>query len=305
MPFHSNNNNGMRNGKKNGNGSTKRSRTSRIGKCEKNIKKMNKKLEALTSQHTFRASDYVQLQSNANFMSNVAFEMGTDLDLTISLLNASTYDPATGAIVTTNLNLAGSNKELLCLGWHNEITLRANYLVPVEYVIYSCITKIDNSIGPLSLFTDGAATISNSTISSDMIFPSDIPELNLAFDVKRVKHGTLASGQELSVSHFQNKPFRYSPSLADEIDPEFVKAFGTQVFIVRIKGVPAHDSIDVLVTGYNKAGVDIVQKTTIKWEYDGGADFHTIRILEGADVFTGVAKSGTFREKLIQDLSRT
>lgn len=285
---------------------SKMRKTGRLAACERQIKDVKKQIDSINSTFIFREAVYGELLSQINATTSAELQAGSVGDFNSSLNVAKIYDPVTGQLVDTDLSVGGTNKEVRCTGWHQELTLRANYIVDAHYTIYSCTVKIDTDKPPLTMWLTGLGDMTNAGISSNLMYPSDVRELNEVWNVKKVKQGVLASGQEIRVSHYHNKPFMFSHSLNQEIDATFLKRYGTQFFIIRLSGPVGHDSIAPDLGGYVQTGVDLMVKRTIKWEYDGGANFTFIRVSNGTSLsFPNSDEATPFRLKGYQAFTRS
>lgn len=274
----------------------------RLAGVERKLRVLGKKIDAVSSNLTYRSSIYTSRHAALGAMGTYALSAGDIQFIEQGLAVAKVFNSSTGALDTVDLRAGDTNKAIMILGWSKEMMWRNNYTTPLDYTIWACVAKRDTSKSAFTLFNDGLSAVTNATSNSELIFPSDIFTLTDLYTVKRLKKGQLQAGSEVRVSHHHNKSFEYAPQLSNELSELFVPRYGSMQFLVRFKGPLAHDNT-TSASGITEAQMDIVERETINYQYDGGADFSYVHVVDGDNTMPNGSVVTNFRVKANQPFS--
>ncbi len=110
------------------------------------------------------------------------------------------FDPeAPVTLTTTDFNAGGYSKELQFSGTLMELTIRANYLLPVYYTIYYGKAKQDTNVDPETAYVQGVGDVSADNILNILMRPTDVPLVQDLWGLKTVKKGYLKAGEQVKV----------------------------------------------------------------------------------------------------------
>lgn len=249
----------------------------------KMIRKLQKTVQSDIAHHTYKYTDSVAHTSPVGQCAHLQFGKLDSAGLESACANLRFYNPATPSTLTTASAVAGTySRKVHFDSYTVSLTARNNYMVPCRLRFYLCTPKSDTSVGVLSYYSDGIAdqVISGST-TSPMLYLTDINLVKDAYNVKCVKNVTLEAGKEVTASHTV-KDIAYDPSMYDTHAVVFQKKYKAFAWIVRVEGVPAHDTV-ASQYGLSASGVDLDAKIIAKISYDAGIKLDDISYVDDRD----------------------
>lgn len=268
----------------------KKTKTRRYQKpIRKEIRELKQKVNSNLSTYIKKARTVAQL-TVANVGETAYLNTGINsLSVLDGVIDAVKYfDPATpGSLITVNLTLPTFQNQVRFVKSYSKTTCRNNYLVPCDIRIYYLENKLDTSISASSSMSNSLADMSNGSITSQLIFPSDCHDFNDIWSIKTSKHVILAPGAEVSLS-WSCKPFLYDTSLNDSHASAYQKSNHGSEVLVRISGVMSHGSTSGVTIG--KGGVDVSVERHHTVEYPGGSDIKYLEVADGLQTTAGTVQ---------------
>lgn len=270
---------------------TFRGRRGVVAKLSRKVRLIQSRQDGSMGTFINREHRFSQILIPQTDMSNDTFDVNAVINLEDMISQLRYFNPlAPTDLVTGDFSLGTYSKSVTFEQSYGSLTLRANYLVPVNYTVYLCTMRDDTDFSPISAYTEGIKdiTASGATIVNTLLYPTDVPLCTALYHWKRVKHGLLQPGGQVVCSH-SSKRFAYDTSVTDTHDLSFQKQYGAFFFYVRCTGVVSHDSI-MSQFGYANARLDVLFERSHKIVYDAGADIKFIRtVTNGGTVFTNQA----------------
>jgi len=246
---------------------------------------VNSKEATLT--HRLRAVNDLQHGVNAQAFASYVGSSTTLIEDNV-LPNLQYYDPSTpGTLLTANGLTGAYFRDFDVHSQSGKITVRNNYLIPSKVSVYDCVPKVDTSISPTTAYTNGLTDQGGPTSTSPLVYLTDSKQFNELWKINNSKKALLAPGGELTMSHSNNKPFEYDPSLVDSHTFTYMPQYGSWSWVVRSEGVIGHDGADDKTT--TQGGVDILYDTKHVIKYDAGIPLNLLAITNNA----ATAFSGT------------
>lgn len=195
------------------------------------------------------------------------------------------YNPITGLTTTHNPTAASSFHRTLHMSINRRVFITNNYPMNVRVQVYSCTPKTDTSNGPVYHYNAGLADQGGASSNCVLMYPKDSVELKSVWTLKLVSKGTLKPGGKLRA--FANtKMFSYSPTLSDSHTPIYQKKYGGHVWLIRLSGLLAHDTVVTNEVGMASAKVDVLHDVVYNIRYNGGRDFRDVTCVDGSNSFT-------------------
>lgn len=291
---------------------TKTSKRQTGGKKAKNTKELIKKVARLeervrdvVSEHIVRkhGANTVQAQDNSAGYRTDIFSAKTDLE---SALGAVRYfDPSTpGTLISADLG-SPTYSQKIKMKSYTKYTIRNNYQVPCDVTLYLLEVREDTTILPETARTDGLSDVGAPSSSSAFVYPTDSPVFMQLWKIKQSKKCRLECGKEFSMTH--GNEFMFDPSEVDSHDSTYQRGFKTYAFMIRVKGVLGHDSVNFSSEfGLVMGQVDASYATTYTVIYNsGGASIKTIVLNNQLDQFTNAGRLGLKPVSDIQGWSAT
>lgn len=190
------------------------------------------------------------------------------------------FDPSVpGTLITVDLTAPTYQNEVRITSCYGGIEVRNNYLVPVRFSYYWVMPKIDTNENPEDAVTNGLTDIASATVTSAALFPSDSMLFTKLWKIVKSDTKLLYPGQDCSAS-YAVKDILYDNSLVDTHTTTFQCKMKSFALLMRIEGVPCHDSVTGNVA-LSRAGVDVVYKRYHTVKYPGGADIKYIEVSDG------------------------
>lgn len=268
-----------------------RSRTipRKVKGLSKQVKELKRLAEADMGTHIHRTREVNSVISVEN-MQEVNYIVGSDVaKLEAVLGQLRYYDPSNpGTLIEASGNLGSFQKDFYFSRVHSKVTIRNNYQVPCEVRLYCCTPKDDTSIDVVSAYQDGLVDMGNPGFRSPLVFVTDSKLFGDLWRIKRTKIKLLKVGSQFSMS-WNAKPFQYDPSLVDSHNQFYQSAFQAVVWMIFVKGVPAHDTTSDQ-QGTCGAGIDAIVDTVFEVKYPAGADITYITVDDASSSFSNDAR---------------
>lgn len=274
----------------------RRYQRSRYFKGQLTQKKIKKKLRAVcqfmkqqnaTHIHRQRMSGYQNVDARHCAYEEVTCG-GTKADIETAMSNLRFFDAGVNGLVVANPAVGTYHRDIR-LSIFRKLMLRNNYQIPCMVKVYSCHPKVATQKSAYSLYVSGLADQGAPDVNSPLVHLSDSQDLKDVWNVKLVKAAKLMPGAELKVNDMK-KLFKYEISTNDEHGIAYDPKQGGHVWIIRVCGVLAHDSVVAGEVKQCNAAVDWMCDVTYKFEYDAGKDLHDVSVNDatGGSVFTNV-----------------
>lgn len=211
-----------------------------------------------------------------------------------AMTNLRYFDAGINGLVSAD-PATGTYHRDIRLSIYRSLLVRNNYLIPCDVKIYNCRPRVATQKTAHDLFLTGIADQGNPGVNSPLVHLTDSKDATDVWNCKLVCKKRLYPGGECKVTDFQ-KLFKYEISTNDEHSVAYDPKQGGHVWIIRVCGVIAHDT---LVPGEVKSGqaaVDYICDTTYKFEYDAGKDLHDVSVNDpsGATIFTNTGVASQF-----------
>lgn len=266
----------------------RRRRSRRKKTLTKKVNELSRQVKSTTSTYIKKSRGFDQLiNTTDNYVNVVNHDLCSITQIQAAIDNVKYFDPATpGTLINVNLTTPTFQNQVLIKRSYGRIVCRNNYGVPCKVTIYICSTKKDTSITPIAAINNGLSDMSNATISSPLIYPTDIHDFNDLWKIDKSKSIQLNPGDECSLSHSYPE-YRYDVSLADSHGTEYSTYFHGSVMMVRLTGVLCHGA----TSGASsiKAGVDYTYERIFEVQYAGGIDTRYLEISDNPETMVGAA----------------
>lgn len=253
-------------------------------KCSRKVNNISKQVKTLQKKVNASLSTYIKKSRSygSAIIANVeecVYSSQTVHNISVlqGVIDSVKYfDPATPAtLINVDLSAPTFQNQVDFTSSYSSVIAMNNYSVPVRVRSYFFEVRKDTSIAPETAISNGLTDMSNGTITSPLIYPSDVHDLNDLWSVKSSKSALLMPGQELQ--HSWNAPsFKYDVSLSDSHNTTYQKYFHGCVHVFRIEGVPSHGSTSGQTQG--KAGIDWIFNRIHKVEYPGGSNIKYLEV---------------------------
>lgn len=225
--------------------------------------------------------------STANNCSNFSRSIGDTTSIEATLAQLKYYDPSAPTnLVTADFSTGAYHKEILFEKMSLKIKIRANYEIPLNVCVYHCSVKEDTSNSPVTIFSNGDTTISNSTSNSPFLYPSDLPLFNDLWKIEKTEKCVIQAGREKEFNIYNDKMITYDPSLTDAHSLTYQKNNGAKALFCRVWGCIAHDSV-ADEQGLQDVQYDFQMMRSYTLKYNAGADIKYVYVDEtGLSTFT-------------------
>lgn len=278
----------------------RRKRQNRIRKTtkktvSKDLHQLKKAVQSLKhSEHaslgtmTYRKKTAGKILAAVNAQNSATYSANTYSAMETALAELLYYDPAAPATLVKASAATGTyQKDFLFKSIASKLTVRNNYQIDANVIIYLVQPRIDTSSSPSNAWTDGIANDAGNVIANTDYgtLPTDFDTFRDFWNTKRLCNKVLAPGQSVSVSHGVNNVI-YDPSLTDSHSLTYQKTTKNFGFLIIVKGSVAHDTV-ADQQGIAAAGVDVVQENTYVVNYDAGVNLSYVHIdNSGLDAFS-------------------
>lgn len=275
-------------------------KTSKTQSLSKQVKALSKRVQADQAYHTHRRRATVAISCTTNQSTYSTISPATNITvLEGAMANLRYYNPAVpGTLTTADASTGTYTRQVHIASIYKKILLRNNYQVPCKVTVMSFVPKTDTDNSPVTFYSSGITdqTISGS-VNQSLSFITDIDMVNDNWRIASSKTKFLQPSQELTLTH-KTKSFDYDPSNVDSHNLTYQKKYGAQIFVVRIEGALAHDTVaDEQTT--TQASVDVMCDMTIKFIYDAGVNLNDYSYANSAD--TAFTNSGVLSNKPVSD----
>lgn len=270
----------------------------------KEVSALKKDFKKGQSIYTYKAYGSTDLASAVASMAQTSVAGFNVSQMQTALTTVPIYDPSTNDTVPEDFSSGTYNRELNIKSITSGLTVRNNYQVPCDVRIYLLKAKTQSTTAPTTLYSDGIAdqyrTTGDVAPASTFpdIYPTEIDMLTSQFTIKLLKHKFLEAGQQISASHSE-KDISFNPAVYDTTSLNYSRQYKTFVFLVRIQGAIAHDTV-ADQQGITPCQVDIEHYKILKLMYDaGGVKLNDYFITDSrASTFTN---SGVLSNKPVAD----
>lgn len=259
---------------------------------KKKVKTLERKVNQDLATHTFKKSSTGRAVVTVASQTTYSGVLGMNVaSLETSLGSLRFYDPGTNALVTNSAVTGTYSRSCYIQSIYSKMTFRNNYRVPCVVDVYICTPKKDTSIGPVTAITNGLTDQNNPSSTSTLIYPSDSDQFKDLWNIHYHKKKHIGQGKQFSVS-FKKGSFHYDPADFDTHNMAYQKRYGSHVFLIRVQGILAHDSVVTTEQGLSPGGVDYFNEIITKIRYDAGKKLNDITLDDGYDTFTNAEEVG-------------
>lgn len=193
------------------------------------------------------------------------------------------FDPAAPATLkVVDFNQAGFSHQICFHKRYVKAMVRNNYQVPCIVDLGLWICKRDQDANPITLWSNGLADLTSTTIASPLVHPSDSATLLADFHCVKHSRTRLVNGEEL-VMEQGLQDFDYDPALVvDHGSAAYLKGI-THFWVVMVEGVLGHDTVVSTEQPFGLGGVDFADFITCQVKYDAGIDLKYIVVEDSSD----------------------
>lgn len=270
-----------RSGKKVKRRAAKKSITTSVSKGQ--VKKWNKafnlaKVDIGTYTEYDRAVNLYTCGERASSFNSKNFNL-TGIQAAVDALDY--YNPATNALITTDITAAAFNNKTqeIWVELYTTATWINNYGAPLWIDTYLYVPKTDNSLNPVTCFTNGLVDKGSPSATSVFVYPSMSKILNDLWDQTHITKVCLGPG-ESTTAKFKKK-FKYDPALVIDQTDQFQARFGAHSYGCRLEGCFGHSVTTPANLGSSVAKVDFFRDMKMVIKY--GAGLNVKKIVIGGD----------------------
>lgn len=252
---------------------------------KKDLTKLKKRVDASLSTYIKKTRTVNACIATAGLCNYSSFAMNNVSNLQDVIDAVKYFDPsAPSTLINVDLSAPTFQNQVLFQTSYGKVMARNNYVVPVVVRIYWIEVRKDTSIAGETAISNSLSDMSNATISSPLVYPSDCHDFNDLWKISKSSVQELSPGQSCSLS-WSCKPFSYDVSLSDSHTSSFQTYFHGSQCMVRVEGVPAHGS----TSGVSQVGcgVDIHFERKHVVTYPGGTDVKFLEIDDNLDTIVG------------------
>lgn len=268
-----------------------------LSRVRKQVRSLQQRTKHTIGRHVYRASGFNGYEANTGFCAYNDFYQFGYAQLEGALNNVRIYDEDLKDIQTVNLASPTYSRTMMCKELTTTVTVKNNYLTPVNGTLYLFIPKLDTDITPASAFLNGlndlggSASPFNLAMTRDLVYPSDSKQLMNLYSMKAWKC-RLMPGEQITRS-FRKKNIIWKPDLIDSHALNYQKKFGGHTWAFRMQGDLCHDSINgITEVSTAKCGVDTCVKIKMVWEYDAGTSVNSVAVQPGHETITNTPVTG-------------
>lgn len=258
-----------------------------ISKLKRQVKNISKVLSTDLSKRTYRQRDSAVEGVSANTKRLEEMVGCNNTIIEAALTNMRYWSESTGAYVNASPLTTASN-ELLISKLYSKCWIRNNYQIPCDVEFYCVVPRDDTSLTVTQCYDNGLADQNNPANTSPLLYLTDSDLFKRMWKVKSSIKRRLNPGEECSLM-YTCKPFSYDPATVDSHALTYQARFNAHVYVVRVSGILAHDTI-ADEQGCEQAAVDICRDVTITVTYDcGGPSLNDFSVVDNSDSFTNSA----------------
>lgn len=244
--------------------------TQETRQMKKQMRELKRVSEADTGLLVFRDIEASRLLASQAVQNEVSWAGCSTAELEEVLAQLRYYDPAAPTTLVTADGTTGTyQKEFYFNKIYSKLTLRNSYQTPAMVCVYALEPKADTSITPSTAWSNGLTDASNGTVNSLNIYPTDSPQFNDLWSIKKTWKRLLQAGSEMACP-YSIKPFQYDPSLTDSHNLTFQRK-QSFVYLIVLQGVVAHDTT-LNEQSFTAAGLDRQIERTFNVKYPANAD---------------------------------
>lgn len=266
-----------------------------ITKLKRGMKSLKCKADASMGKFTNRFSAFQQLFTGSNLQQAIEMDVNSITQMEAALTGLLYYDPSAPAtLVASNLTTGSYSKEICFRSIYSKVTARNNYGMPAHVTIYRCEPVGDTDIDCRDAWVKGIAdnpfvtTNGVASIASLNQYPSDFDTTRKLWKYHKAVSKLVQPGQEISTS-YGIKTIDYDIALADVHSLEYQKKYKAWSYLIVVHGVAGHAPSPAITKGICSAGLDIVQDTTYKIEYDAGIQLQYVTVNNTGGTCTSVS----------------
>lgn len=215
-----------------------------------------------------------QIVAGNNVQSTITFPINSADTYARVLSGLKYYNPSNpSTLITADASTGSYSKDFLVKSLYSKLTVRNNFQTDCTATVYLCVVKTDTSQTPLGSWNDGIDTDAGSVTSTTELaqYPSDFDVFNSTWRIEKSVRKDLSPGQSFECSH-SLKDLEYDPALINEEDAVYKKNDKSSAWLVVVHGTISHDTAVNNKVGYAPSGIDMVQSSTWKVEYNAGVN---------------------------------
>lgn len=269
---------------------SRRTKRSTVTKLSKRVSKLSHEVGAslgkLTHRNLFSWS--LTVDQNKSLTHDVVISARGQVAQPLKALPF--YVAATNSIQVVDATLGGFQREYQFTSTSVKCVLRNNYRVPVQVRSCFVVPKSDTGVGPTEAFEDGLLDAGLLDPESSLIRWSDS---QVYTDLWRSISGSfkdviLLPGEQILMSTNLGS-FDYQIATTLEDTQTYRVADKPISLMVQIRGIIAHDSVDVTQHGLSGAALDISLEVIRKITYNAGASIERSVLLDQTTDFSNSA----------------
>lgn len=261
-----------------------KARNPAIQQLDRKINRLARDVNLDTSVFTYRRNDFGSLLTTASIKSSVEVVFNSAASLETAMAGIRYWDSTSGAYEVANPATDAKSKSINVVKCFSKMEFKNNYQVPCVLTVYSCKSKFDTSIGPVTAFTNWATdNLVSGSNTHPQLYLSDSTHFNELWKIVQKKESTLYPGQSMTISD-SLPPFMYDSGAYDSHALAYQKSFHGMAYAIQVTGVVAHDSASATELGLCPAGIDYVQTRTWSMKYDsGGPSVKLVHVVNSGD----------------------
>lgn len=269
-----------------------------ITKVQKSVKNLQNIVKNNESMHTHRRIDTGTISATQNTQTLQTLNAtGEATFLEAALGQVRYFDAAAPTALFTASAVAGTYSRTIGIqNEHSELVLRNNYPLPANVVVYLCRVKADSSITPTAAITNSMADqyATSPGITALAQYPTDFKQFNDIWKIEKKWERFMQPGSQL-VCKVNSGKYTYDPSIYDNHNLEYQRSNKSMVYLVRMYGVPAHDSSVTTEQGFGRCQLDWTRIISTKFIYEsGGPTLNDFSLDDNTSNFTN---NGTIANK--------
>lgn len=259
----------------------------KVAKLTRDVKRLSHDIDNLDGNFSYRELSYgdlVSLAADSNQFQHTHNSVAV-LEGVLALLPY--YDQSAPSDLATVSFLTGNYQKTVQIeSSYSELTIRANYRIPVHYDGYVFRAKTDTDLAINALMTSQIQDFTNVTQwDHPLIHPQDFDLMKQLYTFKKVSSGLLLAGAQTTIS-MRSGRFDYSPASVDTHSDAYQTRYKAGSLVFRIWGPVGHDSVETDEQGRVQTTIDFIKKTVINVKYAAGANIKRIQIVDNSATFS-------------------
>lgn len=259
----------------------------------KRVSNLGKMIDAVNGHLAYRAIDYQNVVSSVAQVKYIFGSMNTIGTLSSALSKLKYYDikiPPT--LLTVDLTSAAFDISATFVKTSISLTFKANYLTPVNYVVYYFTAKRDNSSDPIALMGNLDADLTNVDFENPDMWPSDYSAISDLWSTKIMGRGRLESGSTKTFTHYENRPFKINMATKDIHIETYQVKHHAGFMMLRFWGDLSHDTVENNEFDVGSTKIDNVFKKYHDITYNAGGDIDVVYVQTDSTGFTTAGVTG-------------